>query len=386
MTRKQKRISIYFLVLTIFLETTYIIHNILNIKVRFFMFILPAITALVSYYLFEKTVLKYNNKFSTSDDSNNDIKMIKNSSDEDSELYTTIKKIKKEFEGYLESANIIFLILGEKAKINMINNRGANILKTSKEKVLGKNWIEEFVPLEIRSSVEEVFYNIYSGSEEMEEYYENEIIAKDGSVKILGWYNTVLRNDDNKVIEILSVGIDLTEKKELEKKLNEKATIDIMTNTYNRNEGIELFKKQYHIAKRTKQNLTVCFIDINGLKKVNDTMGHDFGDELITIVTKVINDEVRESDIVSRLGGDEFLIVFPNTTIDEAEVVLKRINNEYSELNTFANRGYDISVSYGYSEYHGEVEKSHDSIIIEADKNMYNMKKKFKQSKNIKNL
>lgn len=92
MTRKQKRISIYFLVLTIFLETTYIIHNILNIKVRFFMFILPAITALVSYYLFEKTVLKYNNKFSTSDDSNNDIKMIKNSSDEDSELYTTIKK------------------------------------------------------------------------------------------------------------------------------------------------------------------------------------------------------------------------------------------------------------------------------------------------------
>lgn len=96
---------------------------------------------------------------------------------------------------------------------------------------------------------------------------------------------------------------------------------DTMTGTYNRRAGFEKLEQLYKNINKDDCNISVCFIDINGLKDVNDFLGHEVGDELILSVINGIRMNIREDDFVSRLGGDEFLIIFKDLEIEKAELV-----------------------------------------------------------------
>ncbi|MCK9190907.1 MAG: sensor domain-containing diguanylate cyclase [Sphaerochaetaceae bacterium] len=153
---------------------------------------------------------------------------------------------------------------------------------------------------------------------------------------------------------------------------------DSLTGVYSRGYGMNLVDK---VAKNKKEYpLSFCFIDINGLKEVNDNLGHKEGSLLIELVAVAAKFATDSDDIVIRLGGDEFLIVFKNKRQDEAEEIWKQILNEYDRINKDENLDFIISVSHGILEMLNVDDASVNGIINLVDKKMYEEKIKIKRS------
>lgn len=155
---------------------------------------------------------------------------------------------------------------------------------------------------------------------------------------------------------------------------------DVLTKVYNRRAGLERLNVHFPVNDRRHFLVSLCFIDINGLKEINDTLGHKCGDDIIFTVANVINNSIREHDFVMRLGGDEFLVVFNGIDTDVAEKVWKRISKAYDDINNNENRPYIISVSHGIIDYNNSELTNIDELISKADEKMYKEKQILKEN------
>lgn len=165
---------------------------------------------------------------------------------------------------------------------------------------------------------------------------------------------------------------------------------DDMTKALNRRAGRE--KLERLIAENDV--VSVCFTDVNGLKIVNDTLGHEFGDELLMTFSNIVLKSTRKLDYFVRLGGDEFLIILPDMTQEKSLVVWERIQKEIDFINENEARAYEVSVSYGIVDTQA-VKKIMDSnqfknpaIVAEymvnmADERMYEHKNKIRSNMKI---
>ena len=174
---------------------------------------------------------------------------------------------------------------------------------------------------------------------------------------------------------------DICDRKQIEEKLYRFATYDEMTGVYNRRVGIEFLNQELKKMRRGRTFLSICYIDINDLKNVNDNFGHEAGDNLIKFIVQDIKSAMRESDILSRLGGDEFLLIFPDCRLKEVKSIWERVEESLKERNSKADIGYDISASYGFAETDSENALSSDEIIQIADKRMYDHKRQTKEER-----
>ena len=165
--------------------------------------------------------------------------------------------------------------------------------------------------------------------------------------------------------------------------LNRKATYDSLTGTYNRRIILQILGQNIKLAKRQNQPVSVCFIDVDKLKYINDHLGHRIGDSLLINVTRIIKENIREMDSLARIGGDEFLIVFPNCTKEKAEEIWQRILEDFKKFNE-NNKFYSIEVSHGISQFDKVHVKNVDELITEADEKMYKEKNRKREEGNDK--
>ncbi|GAA3654276.1 GGDEF domain-containing protein [Asaccharospora irregularis] len=180
-----------------------------------------------------------------------------------------------------------------------------------------------------------------------------------------------------KLIEILIQKDNMLEKLRAEnEELNYWANIDAMTGVLNKKSGLEVLEREFELSNNSMDNLVICFIDVDGLKIVNDTFGHKEGDKLLINITKILKESIRKTDFVIRMGGDEFLVVFPQMTIKEVNNVLERVLVLLDEINN-ANEKYNLSISYGFYQYERETKKelTINELIKRADAEMYKMKR-----------
>jgi diguanylate cyclase (GGDEF)-like protein len=155
---------------------------------------------------------------------------------------------------------------------------------------------------------------------------------------------------------------------------------DTLTKVYSRRAGIERLNALIPQDDRRRYVISLCFIDVNGLKQVNDILGHKYGDELIVSVVKVIKETIREYDFVVRMGGDEFLIVFNGIGQDGAEAVWKRIAERYEAINNSDEHAYLLSVSHGIVSRSNLDKSAVDELIKLADEKMYDEKRVIKST------
>jgi diguanylate cyclase (GGDEF)-like protein len=160
---------------------------------------------------------------------------------------------------------------------------------------------------------------------------------------------------------------EITEQRKQAAELHSKATHDELTNLYNRRVAFSILEKHINNAKEYHTPLTVCFIDVDKLKKVNDSHGHAEGDNLLRKVAHALRENVRAADYICRLGGDEFLVIFPACGLAAAQSLVERIRQN---LNTV----HQIDFSYGFSEYSRETLADPEALIETADQNMYKNK------------
>jgi diguanylate cyclase (GGDEF)-like protein len=177
---------------------------------------------------------------------------------------------------------------------------------------------------------------------------------------------TVLRIDYNDEIE-----------EEYHHKLFNFAATDALTGLYNRRYIMNELEKHYKIAKRNNRVFSLVVLDIDSFKQINDTHGHAAGDECLKNITSVINNSLREQDICGRLGGEEFLLVLPETDLNGASVLANRIRKRI-EASSFTFKGLSIktSISAGVCQFNTmEPPVSTDTLLQLADQALYQAKR-----------
>lgn len=160
--------------------------------------------------------------------------------------------------------------------------------------------------------------------------------------------------------------------KETNKILQEKAITDGLTNIYNHQHIVNTLKKISEQAKSSNENLSIIMLDIDHFKRVNDGYGHQIGDQVIINVAETIKQNIREADLVGRYGGEEYLVVLPETNLQEAVKIAENIRQKI-EQKEFIDRKLKITVSQGIAEYNGA--EIIDLIQI-ADQCLYKAKRK----------
>ena len=188
-----------------------------------------------------------------------------------------------------------------------------------------------------------------------------------------------VKDSRGKITNFICIKEDITRRIELDEILKKYATTDEMTGVFNRRAGMILMEKQMQISKRKNECFSIFFMDINGLKSVNDSLGHSAGDDLIVMAVSSINACLRESDTICRLGGDEFLVILPSTNKEESDVILKRIENEVAKINNEEKYSFFLSLSFGQVEYCYNSGLTVDNMIQIADEKMYENKAEIKQ-------
>ena len=131
------------------------------------------------------------------------------------------------------------------------------------------------------------------------------------------------------------------------------------------------------LARRRNAHLSIAFIDLNNLKTINDSLGHDAGDLLITGAATTLKTTLRETDYVARVGGDEFLAVFLDSNYDDTLHIVERINNVFGEMGNDLMK-LDWSMSIGVATMTGN--ESPEEFIKRADSEMYKAKQLFKSN------
>ena len=196
--------------------------------------------------------------------------------------------------------------------------------------------------------------------------------------------NSVLKNTElNTTIQKLN-----STQKELQatnKKFEELATHDVLTGIYNRRAFEGIAKKYLSFADRKKQTCAILHLDIDNFKSINDTLGHEAGDIVIKSVVSKLTKNLRNEDIIGRIGGDEFAIIIIDIDIATIHTVTQKIIDSFEEAILIKNKKLFTSISLGVSFSNPKSMKNYADILQEADLAMYEAKKSGKSQYRIFN-
>jgi len=148
---------------------------------------------------------------------------------------------------------------------------------------------------------------------------------------------------------------------------------DPMTHSYNRRYFNEISKKQLALSLRNEHSLSLAVIDIDKFKNINDTYGHAIGDDVIILLAKHLEKNIRSSDICARFGGEEFVLLFYNSPVEDTYKITENIRKKIEQLEVQTSKGIlNFTVSIGIAQYKDDKDsKSIEKTIIRADDALY---------------
>jgi diguanylate cyclase (GGDEF)-like protein/PAS domain S-box-containing protein len=220
--------------------------------------------------------------------------------------------------------------------------------------------------------------------------------AKDGSYRwILDQGKVVQYDQQGRPLRLTATHTDITSRKEAEFELRQAkdalevthreleqafareqqlARIDTLTGIHNRRFLFELAEHEFNIAFRYHSLLSVLMFDIDGFKLINDNFGHSIGDQALQALTQVVSSQLRSVDVFGRYGGDEFIILLPQTGTQEAQVIGERIHASIAAMRIDTDKGpLSLTISLGIAQirHHAAQPDTVDNLLLRADQALY---------------
>ncbi|WP_413437232.1 diguanylate cyclase [Sulfuriferula sp. GW1] len=204
--------------------------------------------------------------------------------------------------------------------------------------------------------------------------YETNVRYADGSVHDVIFYKSVFHKADGRPDGISGVILDITERKRLEDELAQAAREDFLTGAVNLRTFYELADQEFARFKRTGEAFSLLVLDLDHFKKINDTLGHEGGDDALRKFVQIVTANLREQDIFARAGGDEFRLLLPGTPPSGAIVLAEKIREEVSRVSLRASNGsVPLSMSAGLCRCHPDDTRI-DDVVRRADAALYEAK------------
>ncbi|MFW6268510.1 MAG: PAS domain S-box protein [Bacillota bacterium] len=264
----------------------------------------------------------------------------------------------------LNTLKSLVVVINTRGEIVRFNNAAEKVTGYSEKEVRGKKVWDIFI---IENELEQV-KNVFSdlASENFPNENENYWITKNGKKLLISWSNSAILDKNDEVKYVVGTGIDVTEQREQEDQIIYISYHDSLTDLYNRTYLEEEIER---LDVPRQMPLSLIMVDLNGLKLINDSYGHKKGDKLLQKTAQILEDSCREEEIVGRWGGDEFIIVLPETTQKNAQKISKRIKKKARKV----EGDIPISIAAGT----GTKEKASEDIykvLQKAENNMYDDK------------
>jgi diguanylate cyclase (GGDEF)-like protein/PAS domain S-box-containing protein len=173
---------------------------------------------------------------------------------------------------------------------------------------------------------------------------------------------------------LVQVVRDITERKKLEETLRNSSLKDDLTGLFNRRGLLKQAAPYFDFARRQKEKLLLLFIDLDGMKRINDEFGHNEGDNALIQTAAILNRSFRSTDIIARLGGDEFTVLVTDLNASKEEAIT-RLNEHLRAYNTSETRSHKLSFSIGVATLEPERMACFEELLEQADQAMYEQKR-----------
>lgn len=283
-----------------------------------------------------------------------------------------LEKSRKRFRALAKYSTDIIVRFDSNLKCLYANPAVQEIIKADVENIIGSTLKEMGLPKNLSNILEEAIDFVFNN-------------AKPNNVEFRlneRWYHWSLmpefseeKTSSNKVSAVITSARDITERKLIEEKIRYKSYHDELTGLHNRAYFNENLK---HLNSEKYMPLSMILADLNGLKITNDTLGHKAGDQLLIRISRILEETCREEDIIARIGGDEFVILLPNTTKEVVRVICQRIKEA---CNQSPKDPIKPSVALGYATKKN-VSKAIEVVFKKAEDNMYHNKMYESESSN----
>ncbi|AUF98445.1 diguanylate cyclase (GGDEF)-like protein/PAS domain S-box-containing protein [Pseudomonas sp. BIGb0278] len=233
-------------------------------------------------------------------------------------------------------------------------------------------WRDSIYPDDLEYAERSLAQVLLQGAVEDREY---RIINAAGEIRWLSDKCYINQQQNGDRVIVVGIAEDITEKKQLEGELQRLATTDVLTQSSNRRHFFECANQAFTAAREDGTPLSFLLLDIDDFKLINDTYGHQQGDEVLQHIADSGKAVLRRGDVFGRIGGEEFAAVFPGCEAEVAEQIAERLQREIQRLSfSHGQERFGVTISQGLTSLHDD-DLSLDSLFARADAAMYQAKR-----------
>lgn len=288
------------------------------------------------------------------------------------EAEEALQESEERFRSLFEATTEFIQVLDAEGRIVAVNPAARDRLGYADEELLGQRLTDFFTP-DSRAVFEQHFPTLLDRGSYRQEA---EIACQDGSVITVDCSAAAICDDEGNVTSIVALLRDVTDRVRVREELRMLSVADVLTGLNNRRGFFHLAEQQLKFANRSKSAMLLLFADLDGLKDINDAHGHKEGDLALVETANVLGETFRESDILGRVGGDEFAVLAVAAPDATAQRINERIRERIRARNTQSDRAYQLSVSVGIANYDPDNPCSLEELMARADALMYGEKRR----------